>query len=376
MAIVHRAAPKPLWADLETDQLFGNDGQRRIEVMLLHFLRGGRLLTLEALKIAESAIQKLKTEENLLRLQGSFTVVGDLHGQLYDLAKVLKLNGLPSTSRYLFLGNCVGGGGFNCEMLLLLMAAKIQYPSNVFLLRGPNESCTTSTAFGLEKECILKYSKAFYSFALQFFESLPLAAVINQKIFCVHGGLSPDIEYIERINSFSRFREVPPKGPICDLLWADPHWDADNPVVVERSPRDDEYYTPGTHFHEMEPDFSPNKKRGRSYVFNFASIKYFMSKNKILCILRSHEVEDNGYKLYRVLPSTNFPCMISVFSAPNYCGSFENMGAVARVGDEITIEKFYCSPCPYSLPINHNGFSWSAPFLNKNILDIFQKIVE
>lgn len=329
---------------------------------------------LDAITLAKRTALKLRSEQNVLRLTGTYTIVGDLHGQFYDLIKIFKLSGLPPSANYLFLGNYVGGGGFNCETLLLLLVLKSQFPDNVYLLRGTNESRCTSAAFHFEEECCLKYCNEFYCAMVENFESFPLAAVVNQRYFCVHGGLSPDIEYIESISSFPRFGEVPPKGPMCDLLWADPHWDADNPVAVARSPSD-EYYTPGTNFHDLEPDFSPNTKRGRSYIFNFASIKYFLAKNKILCIVRSHEVEDNGYKLYRPLPSTNYPCMISVFSAPNYCGSFENMGAVVKIGEEIQFTKFFCSPCPYALPNAASAFTWSAPFMVKNVVDIFDKMI-
>lgn len=367
--------PQPLWKEVPLDQLsLEQSKELSLEALLLHFLRGGRLVLSDATRIAESVLPKLRAEQNVLRLNGKFIIVGDMHGQFFDFAKILKLNGLPPATRYLFLGNCIGGGGFNCETFLFLLAAKMRYPDNIFILRGPHESCYTSSAFGFEEECTLKYSKKIYTLLLRVFESLPLAAVLNQIYFCVHGGLSPDIEYIETIVTFNRFQEVPQEGPICDLLWADPHWDVDNPLVpVERSPSD-EYYTPGTQYHDLDPDFSPNKKRGRSYIFNFASIKYFMSRNKILCIIRSHEVEDSGYKLYRSLPSTNYPCMISVFSAPNYGGSFENMGAVLSIGEELTIKKFFSSPCPFSLP-KTNCFLWSGSFVEKNVKDIFEKII-
>lgn len=350
----------------------GNSGEC-LEALLLHFSKGGRLNLADAVHLSEVCRAKLRAEDNLLRLSGTITVVGDIHGQFYDLVKIIKLNGTPPSTKYLFLGNVIGGGGFNCETLLFLLAAKAKFPDHVFLLRGPNESLSVSSAFNLESECSLKYSKQLYGLILQVFETLPLAAVVKDSFFCVHGGLSPDIEYIESICSLHRFRDVPVKGAMCDLLWADPHWDAENPVSVERSPSD-EYYTPETNYYNMKPDFSPNMKRGRSYVFNFASIKYFLTKNKILCIVRSHEVEDNGYKLYRALPSTNYPCMISVFSAPNYCDSFANMGAVVTIGNEVKIQKFFCSPYPFFLT-NSNTFLWSASFIVRSVVDIFDKLL-
>lgn len=361
----------PLWEEISRNELRNKDGKIKLEVLLLHFLKGGRMSIDDGVQVVDAAIAKLRAEKNVIHLQGEYTVVGDLHGQFYDLAKIFKLHGLPPSRRYLFLGNYIGGGGFNCEMMMFLLAIKARYPDYIFMLRGPNESCSTSAAFFFEEECFLKYNERVFHLLVSAFYSLPLAAVVNKVYFCVHGGLSPDIEYIESIDSVFRFGEIPSEGGMCDLLWADPLWDADNVVAAQTS---DEYFTPTTQFYDNQPDFVPNQKRGRSYVFNFACIKFFMQKNNFRCIIRSHEVEDNGYKLYRVLPSTDYPCMISIFSAPNYCGSFENMGAVATLGENVSIVKFFRSPCPYDLP-KTNVWMWSIPFVIENTLNIFEKIL-
>lgn len=363
--------PQPLWKVIPHDQLYERSQGVNLEALLLHFLRGGRLAEADALQIVHKSLELFCEEENVLRLSGVFTVVGDLHGQFYDLAKIIKLCGFFPTSRYLFLGNCIGGGGFSCETILFLLAAKVTYPTKIFLLRGPNESLSTSMACGFHNECITGYSAVLFESLMRVFASLPLAAVLNKCFFCVHGGLSPKIKYIENINSFSRFSEISSKSALCDLMWADPKWDVDNPVALHSS-TPSERYKPGAVYYDTESSFEPNKKRGKSYIFNFASIVYFMSNNKLLCIIRSHEVEDNGYKLYRCLPETNYPCMISVFSAPNHCGFCGNLGAVLTVGEQITIKKFYCSPCPYSLP-GVNCFMWSMPFVVENIIDLFSR---
>lgn len=366
--------PQLLWKTIPKEQLFKPDGKIHLEALLLHFSRGGRLSLADAHIIVDHAVTIISESSNVPRLGGAFSVVGDLHGQFYDLAKIVRHCGFFSSRKYLFLGNCIGGGRFNCETILTLLAAKTAFPGNVTILRGPNESRKACRTFKFEEECKLKYDKPLYLKLLEVFKALPLAAVLNQSIFCVHGGLSPDIEIIDDISSLNRVREIPSRGALCDLLWADPDYDVDNP-----RPDDchgvDETYIPSTEYCNSPPRFVPNLKRGKSVVFSFGSVTSFMSTNKIFCIIRSHEVLELGYKLYRPYPPTNSPCIISVFSAPNYCGKCGNLGAVINIDSEITIMKFFCSPSPFFLQ-GENVLMRSASFVVENIVSLFSSIVE
>lgn len=365
--------PPPYWSELSQAELMDTDGRLCIMNILLHFLRQGRLSKQHALDIGRHATQVLRAEQNMLTLRDPITIVGDLNGQLYDLAKIFYMNGSPEENQYLFLGNYSGGGGFSCECLLFLLAAKINYPNSVFLLRGCHESRFMTEVLLLDQECERKYSRQMYSVFLQVFNSLPLAATVSERYFCVHGGLSPDVSRLEDIQLIHRHREVPTKGAMCDLLWSDPYWDVDNPATTS-SGGQTEYYTPGTGSYQIDPRFLDNEQRGCSYLFNFACVKHFESLNKLFCIIRSHGVQDQGYKLYRADPNNNFPCLISVFSAPNYCNTFDNKGAVLRIArNGFHIKQFYCSPHPYVLP-EMNAFSWSMPFVINSLHNFFSTV--
>ncbi|EPY26719.1 serine/threonine protein phosphatase 2b catalytic subunit A2 [Strigomonas culicis] len=368
-------APPPCCSKLSHNGCFDSATNAPILAnILLHFLAQGRLETEDAAAICQGAARVLSEEENVLKIKGDITIVGDLHGQFYDLAKIITMTGDMKDNKYLFLGNYIGGGGFSNECILFLLAAKLAYPDNVFLLRGNHESRFMADLFGFENECMQKYSKSMYNIFLSTFNRLPLAATIAGKYFCVHGGLSPDISRIEDIQLINRFREAPSKGGMCDLLWSDPYWDVDNPSNGLTS--QSEYYTPGNGTFDLEPSFVENEQRGCSYIFNFACVKHFANVNKILCIIRSHEVQDDGYKLYRAHPNNNYPALLSVFSAPNYCDTFENKGAIVRItNDTLELKQFFCSPHPLVLP-QMNAFSWSLPFMADNINAFFTQITE
>lgn len=127
----------------------------------------------------------------------------------------------------------------------------------------------------------------------------------------------------------------------------------------------------------MQPSFTHNEQRGCSYIFNFAALKHFVSENKLLCVIRAHEAQPEGYCLYRAHPHTNFPCMLSIFSAPNYCDTFGNKGAIALVGDgQIKVKQFFSSPHPYVLPNFINAFQWSVPFVCAKAEEVASQLLE
>lgn len=369
--------PPPLWERLPSHELKDPDGKLKLDTIMLHFLRQGRLSVGDALDIVQQAALLLRTEENVLTLNAPLTVVGDIHGQFYDLAKIVHMNGSFAQHPILFLGNYIGGGGFSCECILYLLAVKLTHPNSVFLLRGSHESTFMTDILGFEEECKRKYSKSLYATFQSTFNCLPLAAVVSNRYFCVHGGLSPNVTRVDDVRLLFRFRDIPAKGAMCDLLWADPHWDTENPssCTVEQHPQS-EYYTPVAGSFEMQPTFFDNEQRRCSYLFNFACVKYFTSVNKLLCIVRSHEVQEDGFKLYRANPNNNFPSMISVFSAPNYCDTFDNKGAIIQLReDSLGVKQFFCSPHPCVLH-GLNGITWSLPFVADSLQTVLTSLVE
>nr|CCC93786.1 unnamed protein product [Trypanosoma congolense IL3000] len=370
--------PPPLWCEAKRDALMDGRGKVNLETMLVHFLRQGRLSKHDALSIIQNASGVLRTEPNVLKIcSSSVVIVGDIRGQFYDLAKIFLMGGMFSgDTTYLFLGNYVDRSYFSTECILFLLAAKLTNPASVFLLRGNNESRFMSTLLDFKSVCLRKYHDDVYEAIMEAFNCLPLAAVVNNQYFCVHGGLSPDVTSIDNIRFIYRFREPPSKGAMCDLLWSDPFWDVENPSSM-REGSGDEYYTPGNGpSYGTQPCFIDNRQRGCSYLFNYQSVKHFLLKNNLLCVVRGHEVQRDGYKLYRFNGVSNFPCMMSVFSAPNCCDGLNNKGAIIVLEkNELAVKQFYCSPHPYVLPKQLNAFQWSFPYLLESLRDIFASLL-
>ncbi|KAK6600171.1 serine threonine-protein phosphatase 4 catalytic subunit [Botrytis cinerea] len=246
--------------------------------------------------LAESVIEAIcaKTKEllmqesNVVHVLAPVTVVGDIHGQFFDLIEIFKIGGFCPDTNYLFLGDYVDRGMFSVETISLLS-------------RGVTQS------YGFYTECSRKYGNAnVWHHFTDMFDFLTLSVVINDQIFCVHGGLSPSIHSIDQIKIIDRFREIPHEGPMADLVWSDP------------DPERDEF------------SLSP---RGAGYTFGAQVVKKFLEVNKMSHILRAHQLCQEGYQvLYDDRLST-------VWSAPNYCYRCGNMASVLEVSD--TGERFF-----------------------------------
>jgi len=358
----------PKWEYLPREELYeqldGGEmsdegvGLPNCEVLKNHLAREGRLNPKDAIELVQRAADILKREANLLILQDPITVCGDIHGQYFDLLKLLSISGPPSPkTRYLFLGDYVDRGYFGTEVTFLLLAYKIRYPDCIFLIRGNHECRHLTAYFNFKQECLFKYNEEVYDAIMNCFDCLPLGALLNGRFLCVHGGLSPEIKTIEEINIIERFREPPNSGPMCDLLWADPMDEEEE---------------------DLNPNatFSPNELRGCSYVFSYNAAYTFLKHNNLLSVIRAHEAQDEGYRLYKKGATTGFPTVICIFSAPNYCDVYNNKGAIIRFKDNLmNIRQFNCSPHPYYLPNFMNAFNWSMPFVVEKVMDMFQVIL-
>ena len=205
-------------------------------------------------------------------------------------------------------------GCFATECVLLLCAHKITYPDSFFMIRGNHECRHLTSFFNFKDECKYKYSEEFYDAVMNMFDNLPIAATINGKFLCCHGGLSPDISTLDDISQLDRFREVPREGPFCDLLWADP---VDEEKADEYD--DDEDV-------ELTTWFSYNETRQCSYIFGIDAVRTFLRKNNLTAVIRAHEAQFDGYKMQMVNEQTQIPRVITIFSAPNYCDVYKNKG--------------------------------------------------
>lgn len=153
----------------------------------------------------------------LLELEAPIKIVGDIHGQYYDLLRLFEYGGFPPDANYLFLGDYVDRGKQSLETICLLLAYKIKYPENFFLLRGNHECASINRIYGFYDECKRRYNIKLWKTFTDCFNCLPIAAIVDEKIFCVHGGLSPEHTSMDQIRRIPRPTDVPDSGMSVDM---------------------------------------------------------------------------------------------------------------------------------------------------------------
>jgi len=252
----------------------------------------------------------------LLELITPIKICGDVHGQYYDLLRLFEYGGYPPQSNYLFLGDYVDRGKQSLETVCLLLAYKIKYPENFFMLRGNHECSAINRIYGFYDECKKRFSVKLWKIFTDCFNCLPVAALLDEKILCMHGGLSKDMNKFEEIKKIVRPTDVPETGLLCDLLWSDPD--------------------------ESAKDGYGENDRGVSVIFNGNVVKGFLENNNLDLICRAHQVVEEGYEFFADKK------LVTVFSAPNYCGEFDNAGAMMTVDEDLK--------CSFQIlkPINKN----------------------
>lgn len=232
--------------------------------------------------------------------------MGDIHGQLGDLYYVLKNGGSPMSTRYLFLGDYVDRGDFGIEVLLTIFVMKLQFPDRVFLLRGNHESDHLTARYDFQRECRAKYDQEVLSLILSAFKLLPLAAVLNGVFFCVHAGLSPELNNLEELNRMKKTdTDIPSRGLLCDLTWSDP-----------------------TNMHLDSHLWIPNEDRQCSFFFGPRAVRGFLDANKLMTVIRAHQCVAEGFECFTW--GSEFPMVITLFSAEKYHGE-NNMGAFMTI---------------------------------------------
>lgn len=243
----------------------------------------------EAMELIDRARDVMATEPNIISLQAPLLAVGDIHGQYFDLLNMIEQGGIPGVEeQYLFLGDYVDRGSFSCEVMFFLLSLKVAYPTKVWLLRGNHECATVSGHFGFKKECKMKYGMNVYYKFLLLFQSMPLAAVISTSygdVFACHGGISPSFQTLDEIEKLNRFVEPETDPALLDILWSDPVSDEEVDGMS-----DDQFQE------FLNLDWKTNTSRGCSYTYGYKAIRRFLDTNNLVCIVRAHEVQEDGYK--------------------------------------------------------------------------------
>jgi len=260
------------------------------------------LLENEIAFVVNKAREVFISQPILLELEAPLKICGDIHGQYYDLLRLFDYGGFPPEANYLFLGDYVDRGKQSLETICLMLSFKIKYPENFFLLRGNHECSSINRLYGFYDECKRRYNFKIWKLFGDCFNCLPVAALIDDKIICMHGGLSPDLTNLEQITRIMRPTEVPDEGLLCDLLWSDPDKDIKGWAENER---------------------------GVSYVFGQEIISTFLKKHELDLICRAHQVVEDGYEFFGKRQ------LVTVFSAPNYCGEFDNSAALMSVDENL-----------------------------------------
>jgi len=253
--------------------------------------------------LIDKSLPIMKEQKMLVELEAPLHVCGDIHGQYYDLLRIFEHCGYPGEYNYLFLGDYVDRGKQSLETVCLLLCYKIKFPEKVTLLRGNHESSVTNRIYGFYEECKRRYNVRIWRSFTELFNWLPVAAIIDEKILCMHGGLSPELKNLQNITEISRPTDIPDTGLLCDLLWSDPDKDC-----VEYDEND----------------------RGVSVIFGEKIVQDFNKKNDLDLIIRAHQVVDDGYEFFAQRQ------LITIFSAPNYCGEFDNSAGIMIIDESLT----------------------------------------
>ena len=265
-------------------------------------LQEGKILPESDLKELCSKVKEILIEEsNIIITSAPVIICGDLHGQFYDLLELFKTSGgPPPDQKFIFLGDYIDRGSNSLETMELLICLKCLYPDKTILIRGNHESRNISFVYGFYDEINRKYGNSQpWKLFNEIFDLMPLCAVIDKNIFCVHGGLSPLITTVDQIRLINRKGEIPHEGVICDLLWSDPT--DENETWVFNS-------------------------RGCGWMFGYKVVNEFNQINGVELICRAHQLAGEGIKYW--FKDKN---LVTIWSCPNYCYRCGNKAGIIKL---------------------------------------------
>jgi len=263
--------------------------------------------------LCEKAKEILAKESNVQEVKCPVTVCGDVHGQFHDLMELFRIGGKSPDTNYLFMGDYVDRGYYSVETVSLLVTLKVRFRERITILRGNHESRQITQVYGFYDECLRKYGNAnVWKYFTDLFDYLPLTALVDGQIFCLHGGLSPSIDTLDHIRALDRLQEVPHEGPMCDLLWSDP----DDRGGWGISPR------------------------GAGYTFGQDISETFNHSNGLTLVSRAHQLVMEGYNW------SHDRNVVTIFSAPNYCYRCGNQASIMELDDALKYSFLQFDPAP------------------------------
>lgn len=265
------------------------------------------LLSKEIENILAISKEIISSQPIFLHLVAPLVVCGDIHGNYFDLLRIFEKCGDPSKTNYLFLGDYIDRGKYSINTMILLLLYKIKYPLNFFLLRGNHETKAVNKQYGFYEECENIYNSNIWNLFNTVFDYFPIAALIDKKIFCIHGGISPRLKNLKQLNKIKRPLRDTESGLVGDLLWSDPNKEIEN-------------------FAES--------KRGNGVFFGQNLLQNFLDNHNLDLLVRSHQLTTKGYEF----PFYPKQTIVSIFSSPNYGGQSQNSGAVMIVHENLACE--------------------------------------
>ncbi|XDB55396.1 hypothetical protein AB1E18_008862 [Capra hircus] len=312
------------------------DGELNVDSLITRLLevrgcRPGKIVQMTEAEVRGLCIKSREiflSQPILLELEAPLKICGDIHGQYTDLLRLFEYGGFPPEANYLFLGDYVDRGKQSLETICLLLAYKIKYPENFFLLRGNHECASINRIYGFYDECKRRFNIKLWKTFTDCFNCLPIAAIVDEKIFCCHGGLSPDLQSMEQIRRIMRPTDVPDTGLLCDLLWSDPDKDVQG--------------------------WGEND-RGVSFTFGADVVSKFLNRHDLDLICRAHQVVEDGYEFFAKRQ------LVTLFSAPNYCGEFDNAGGMMSVDETLMCSFQILKPSEKKAKYQYGGLNSGRP---------------
>jgi protein phosphatase len=242
-------------------------------------------------RLCQAMKSVLEDEPIVLRIPSDLAIVGDIHGNINDLLRIFERLHYPPAMRYLFLGDYIDRGLFGTKVLLLLFSFKVKYLDRVFMLRGNHETETLSRFYGFHKELISKYTDAVDRQIVGIFRELPLCAGVGERVFCVHGGISPRVRGVEELESLPKPDDCCSPGVFTGTVWSDPS--------------------------SRVANFAPNT-RGCRFAFGGSALSAFLGFNNFNLLVRSHEMCDDGIAWPFAGDEHNVERCLTVFSTSDY----------------------------------------------------------